>query len=248
MKNKTVLITGAARGIGRQAALEFARLGANVIIDDLPDAESTGLLNELKSILESEYKVRAIAVSADIGVEVQAKDLAAAAINEFGKIDVLVNNAGIAIDKDFGDRTLADWTETFATNLFGMFRLSQIVGEHMVENGGGNIINISSTNGIDAVSPFSIDYDASKAGAINITKTLAVQFAPHVRVNAVAPGWVDTDFNKDLSADYLAGEMEKVCLKRIAVPDEIAKIIRFLAGDDASYINGAVIVADGGRL
>lgn len=244
-KNKTVLITGASRGIGRATALEFARLSANVIVNYVSDEKSA-----MATAAECEKLsgAQAIAIKADVSDEAAVKNMIAAAIEKFGRIDVLVNNAGITIDKDFADRTLEDWQKTFATNLFGMFLVSKYVGEHMVANKYGKIINVSSTNGIYAASPYSLDYDASKAGIINLTKNLVVQFSPHVNVNAVAPGWVNTDMNKDLPADYMAAETEKFCLKRIAEPSEMATIIRFLASDDASYINGTVIIADGGRL
>jgi len=235
MKDKIVLITGGSRGIGAAAASEFAAHGAKVIILH----KNSSVKTEVKATRE---------IIADISDESAVKNAIDSIIAEFGRIDILVNNAGIAIDRDFEERTVADWRETFATNLFGMFQVSQIVGRNMLENGGGCIVNISSSNAIDSYSTFSVDYDASKAGVISLTKNLAVQFAPHVRVNAIAPGLVNTDMNKDLPADYMAAEISKLCLKRIAEPNEIAKIIRFLASDDASYVNGAVIVADGGRV
>ncbi|MCL2439047.1 MAG: SDR family oxidoreductase [Alphaproteobacteria bacterium] len=247
MKGKVALITGAARGIGRACAVEFASLGANVIIDDLPDEQSVRLLHEVKEMLESKYGVRVLAVPADISVEASVRDLFAQSVAEFGRIDIVVNNAGIAIDKDWDDHTVEDWRRSLDNNLIGTWLVSKYFGGHMAAMGGGSIVNISSTNGIDAVSPFSVGYDASKAGIINLTKNLARQFAPSVRVNSVAPDWVDTDMNKDLAPEYMAGVIEKVALKRIAQPAEIAKIVRFLASEDASYLNAITIVADGGR-
>jgi 3-oxoacyl-[acyl-carrier protein] reductase len=187
-------------------------------------------------------------IIADISDEKAIKNAIDAIIAEFGKIDVLVNNAGIAIDKEFDERTIEDWRRTLDVNLIGMFTISRYVGKIMIKNKFGKIVNVSSTSGMNDFSPYAIDYNASKAAIISATKSLAIQFSPYVNVNAVAPGWVNTDMNKDLPADYLTQEAEKVCLKRIAEPSEIAKIIKFLASDDASYVNGSVIIADGGRL
>ena len=116
----------------------------------------------------------------------------------------------------------------------------------MLENKKGSIINVSSTNGIDTIYPESLDYDASKAGVISLTKNLALEYAPYIRVNSVAPGWVVTDMNQDLSHEFIENEEKHILLKRFADPIEIAKVILFLAGNDASYINGEVIRVDGG--
>lgn len=167
-------------------------------------------------------------------------------INEFGKIDVLVNNAGIAIDKEFEDRTVEDWKETLNVNLIGPFIVSKYVGNEMIKNKKGKIINISSTNGINSFFPTSIDYDASKAGLINLTHNLAIQFAPYINVNCVAPGWVNTDMNKKLPKELIEEETNKIYKKRFAEPIEIAKVVTFLASDDADYINDEVIKIDGG--
>ena len=167
-------------------------------------------------------------------------------INKFRRIDVLVNNAGIAIDKEFEDRTVEDWKRTLEVNTIGTFLVSKYASENMMKNKSGKIINISSTSGIDICFPTSIDYDASKAAIINITKNLAIQFAPYINVNAVAPGWVNTEMNKELPKDLIEEEIEKIYKKRFAEPEEIAKVICFLASEDANYINGTVIKVDGG--
>jgi len=187
-------------------------------------------------------------IIADISDEVQVKAAVDSVVAEFGRIDILINNAGIVFDKEFDDRTVEDWRRILDVNLIGTFLMSKYVGEVMMKNKYGKIVNVSSTSGLNDFTPFMVDYSASKAGMISLTKILAKQFAPYVNVNAIAPGWVDTDMNKDLPADYIASEMEKLCVKRMAAPSEIAKIIKFLASDDASYVNGDVIIADGGRL
>ena len=156
------------------------------------------------------------------------------------------NNAGIAIDKEFEDRTVEDWKRTLSVNLIAPFIVSKYVGNEMLKNKSGKIINISSTNGINAFFPTSIDYDASKAGLINLTHNLAIQFAPYINVNCVAPGWVNTDMNKELPKDLIEEETNKIYKKRFAEPSEIAKVVTFLASDDADFINDEIIKVDGG--
>lgn len=163
-----------------------------------------------------------------------------------GGVDVLVNNAGIAIDKEFEDRTVDDFKQTLETNLIGPFLVSKYIGAMMLERKSGKIINISSTNGINAFFPSSIDYDASKAALINLTHNLAIQFAPYINVNCVAPGWVNTDMNKELPVDLIEEEIGKIYKKRFAEPEEIGKVVVFLASEDASFINDEVIKVDGG--
>ena len=167
-------------------------------------------------------------------------------INYFGRIDVLVNNAAIAIDTLVEDKNKDDFKKILDTNLIGPFILSRSVAKVMMKNKKGSIINVSSTNAIDTYYEYSLDYDASKAALISLTHNLAKYYAPYIRVNAVAPGWVDTDMNKNLSLDYIKKECEDIYLKRFGKPEEIAKAIYFLASDNASYITGEVLRVDGG--
>lgn len=201
---------------------------------------------ELSNYLKQEYKIETLVIKADVSNEEQVKEMIQEIINKFGRIDVLVNNAGIAIDKEFEDRTVEDWKRTLEVNIIGTFLVSKYASENMMDNKSGKIINVSSTNGINTFFPSSIDYDASKAAIINLTYNLAIQFAPHINVNAVAPGWVNTEMNKELPKDLIEEETEKIYKKRFAEPEEIAKVIYFLASDDAEYINGTVIKVDGG--
>jgi 3-oxoacyl-[acyl-carrier protein] reductase len=168
-------------------------------------------------------------------------------VREFGRIDVLVNNAGIVFDKDFEERTVEDWRRTLDVNLIGTFLVSKYVGAVMMKQKYGKIVNASSTSGIDSLNTTSVDYDASKAAIISLTRNLATQFAPYVNVNATALGWADTDMNKDLPADYLVAEKEKILKGRFANPREVAYLSYFLASDEAEFINGEVIKIDGGR-
>ncbi len=241
-QDKVVLVTGSSRGIGRSIAVKFAKEGANVIINYRSNE------NEAKAITEiiSSYNSNCMCIKADVSKEQDVKKMINTIIEKYGRIDILVNNAGIAIDNDFEDRHVKDWQETLNTNLIGVFLTSKYAGKYMLENKYGKIINVSSTNGIDTLYPYSIDYDASKAALINLTKNLAIQFAPHINVNAVAPSWIDTGMNDNLSKSYLKAEMEKILLKRFAEPEEIADVILFLASDKARYIDGEIIRVDGG--
>ena len=240
-KGKVVLVTGSSRGIGRSIAVKFAKEGASVVINYRSNE------NEAKAITEiiSSYS-DCMCIQADVSKEKDVKRMIDTIIERYGHLDILVNNAGIAIDNDFKDRHVKDWQETLNTNLIGVFLTSKYAGKYMLQNQYGKIINISSTNGIDTIYPYSIDYDASKAGLINMTKNLAIEFAPVINVNAVAPGWVDTVMNDDLSKSYLKSEMERTLLKRFAEPEEIANVVLFLASDMARYIDGETIRVDGG--
>lgn len=241
--NKVVLVTGSSRGIGKAIAIEFAKQGYNVVINYIHSKKEA---SELRKELEEKYNISALSIKADITDEQQVKTMINEIIGTFGKIDVLVNNAGIAIDKEFEDRTSDDFKTTLNTNLIAPFIISRSVGNEMVKNKSGKIINISSTNGINSFFPTSIDYDASKAALINLTHNLAIQYAPYINVNCVAPGWVDTDMNKDLPKDLIEEETNKIYKKRFAKPSEIAKLVVFLASGDAEFINDEIIKIDGG--
>lgn len=241
---KTVLVTGASRGIGKATVLEFAKKGYDVIINYF-SSELCAL--ELKKEVEEKYGVKALTIKADVSNELEVKEMVEKIINEFGHIDCVVNNAGIAIDTIFEDKTKENFLKTLNINLIGPFLVSKEVGKYMMKEKKGSIINVSSTNGIDTIYPESIDYDASKAGLISLTKNLALQYAPYIRVNSVAPGWTLTDMNKELDSDFIKQENKKILLNRFADPSEIAKVIVFLDSSDATYINGEVIRVDGGH-
>lgn len=241
--NKSVLITGGTRGIGEAISREFARKGYDIIINYVNSSEKA---QNLKQELEKEYNIKVLPIQADISNEIEIKNMVDTAIKEFGKIDVLVNNAGIVIDREFEDRTVEDWKKTLDINLIAPFVLIKLVGKEMMKQKSGSIINISSTNGLNTYYPPSVDYDASKSGLISLTYDSAVQFAPYVRVNCVAPGWVNTEMNKELPEDFVKEETERILVKRFAEPEEIAKVVVFLASEDASFVNSTVIKVDGG--
>ena len=240
--DKVALITGASKGIGKAIAINMAKEGYIVVINYNTDLE--GASNTLKEV--SKYS-DGIIIKCDISKEDEVKKIFDEIINKYQKIDVLVNNAGIAIDTIFDDKKIEDFKRVIDVNLIGTFIVSRCVGNYMLENRSGNIINISSTNGIDTYYEYSLDYDASKAGVISLTHNLASHYAPYIRVNAICPGWVNTEMNKELDAEYIKKECKKIKLGRFAQPDEIAKVVTFLASDNASYINDSIIRVDGGE-
>lgn len=242
---KVVLITGAGRGIGAAIAEEFASKGYHLILNYCTSETETRILQER---LVKEYKIKAIVIKADISSEDEVKHMLTIVTQTFNTIDVLVNNAGIAIDTLYEDKTADNFRKTLDVNLIGTFLVSKYVGDIMYANQEGIIINIASTNGIDEYFPMSLDYDASKAGVISLTHNLALQYAPYVRVNAIAPGWIATENEiKELDQDYIESEQDKIYLHRFGEPREIAKVVSFLASEDASFVNNAIIRVDGGQ-
>ena len=244
MERKTVLITGASRGLGRAIAKVFAKNNHNVIVNyNNSEEEANNLAQELE-----QYDVEVLTVKADITNEQEIKEMVEQSINKFKKIDVLINNAGIAIDTTFEDKTKENFMKTLDTNLVGPFLVTKYVGEYMLKEKHGNIVNISSTNGIDTYYEYSLDYDASKAGMISLTHNLALHYAPYIRVNCVAPGWINTEMNKNLDEKYKKEEESKILLNRFAEPEEIANVVYFLSTDEAKYINNETIRVDGGTI
>ena len=212
LKNKVAIITGASRGIGRATALLFAQEGAKVVVNYFSSQKEADFVVEEITKIGSD----AIAVKCDVSSESEVKEMIQKTIDKFGRIDILVNNAGIVFDAPFFERTVEQWKKTMDVNLLGTFLCSKYASKQMLKNESGKIINVSSTSGINSFSPESMDYDASKAGIITLTKNLAKELAPKIQVNSVAPGWVDTEMNKDLPKDFVGDETEKIYLKRFA--------------------------------
>jgi len=239
IKLKTVLITGGTKGIGKSIAIKFAQNNYNLVLNYLSDSLNA---ENLKKELENKYNVNVTLIKTDISSEEEVIKLS----NEINNIDILINNAGIAIDTTVEDKTVENFKRILDVNLIGPFLTSKYIGKKMFDNKKGKIINISSNNSIDSYYPESMDYDASKAGLNIITKDFAKLYSPYVLVNAVAVGWTNTDMNKDMDIEYKKNEEERILLNRFANPEEIANVVYFLASDDSSYINSTIIKVDGG--
>ena len=246
MPNLTAMITGGTRGIGKAIVETLAKKGYNIIITfNKSKLLAESFCNEIKQ----NYGVDCRAYQADFAVKKDVENLIKQVLDENKAIDVLINNAGVCLDMELRDRTISHFEKTFKINLFSVFSLSKAVGERMVENRFGKIVNISSDNSLTGYYPTTIDYDSSKAALNVLTKDLAIEFAPYVNVNAVAPGWVDTDMNKNvLTPDIMELEAQNILKKRIGRPQDVANLVSFLVSDEADYINGEIIVIDGGRL
>ncbi len=243
MNKKCVIVTGCS-GIGKSIIKKYAENDYNIImtyVNHKSDAKT------LESEIRNKYHVDTLCIKCDIAKEEDIINLKEEVIKKFNKIDVLINNAGIAIDTTFEMKTKEIFMKTLEVNLVGTFLMSKYFGDMMYENKTGNIVNISSTNGIDSYYEFSLDYDASKAGVINLSHNLANHYAPYVRVNTVCPGWVNTPMNKELSKEFKESEINKTLLGRFAEPSEIAELVYFITSDNASYLNDSVIKIDGGR-
>lgn len=239
---KVVLVTGASSGIGRATAIKFAKCGYDVILHYF---SGENRIREIEDEIKSAYEVDTLLVRADLSDEADIIDMVNEITLKYNKIDVLVNNAGIAIDSDLTQKNSASFKKILEVNLIAPFLVSKYISKYMVK--GASIVNVGSTNGIDSYYSYSMEYDASKAGVHILTKDLAIELGPDIRVNAVAPGWIKTPMNKDLNQDFIEEELNKIVLNRFAEASEVANVIYFLASDEASYVNGSVIVVDGGR-
>jgi 3-oxoacyl-[acyl-carrier protein] reductase len=242
LKDKATLITGGGRGIGATTAYLFAEEGARVGIVDIREE---GLREVSAAAKKRGFDFKPFV--GDISKKDQVERVMGEFIQEFGRIDVLVNNAGISIPKPFLEKTVEDWIKTLEVNLIGVFLCAQAAARYMIEQKSGKIINISSIRGIDHCGREGImDYCASKGAVINLTKTMAKELAPYINVNTVAPGHTNTEMTKSLPEEVRRNMIEGSYLKRLAEPEDIAKAILFLASDDASFITGQILLVDGG--
>ncbi|MGN0453376.1 MAG: elongation factor P 5-aminopentanone reductase [Ruminococcus sp.] len=240
---KVAVVTGASRGIGASISVAMAKSGCNVILGYKENKERAESLSE---VLISGYGVCAEAVKADVSHADEAKMLIDTAVRNFGRIDVLVNNAGIAQQKLFTDITDEDWDTVIGTNLTGVFNTTRPAVSHMVNAKSGSIINISSMWGQVGAS-CEVHYSAAKAGVIGLTKALAKELGPSgVRVNCICPGVISTDMMKDFDDETLDGLCGETPLSRLGTPKDIADAVAFLASDRASFITGQVLGVNGG--
>jgi meso-butanediol dehydrogenase / (S,S)-butanediol dehydrogenase / diacetyl reductase len=237
LKSKRVLITGGASGIGAATATRFLEEGSAVVVLDR-DAEGC-------KQIQAQLPNLAGTVHADVSNLKQVEAAFAEAVRIMGGVDVLINNAGISIRHNFLDITPVEWDKTIAVNLTGVFYVAQTAAKHMWQRGSGVILQTASTNGLVG-QPYYADYNATKAGVIELTKSMALELAPKVRVCAVAPGYVLTPMQRAEYTDEMLEEVNrKIPLRRHAQPEEIAALFAFLASDDAAYMSGHVYTIDG---
>jgi len=244
--SKVVLVTGAAKGIGRAIARELAENHYDVVINYLTSEKEAF---ELRDELIQKYGIRCMAVKADVSVEEEVEEMMEVVEDELGGIDILVNNAAVDLSNLFHLKTSEEFRRTLDVNVIGAYHCAKRVYPYMKDRKWGRIINIASTNGINTYYPMCIDYDASKAALISLTHNLAVQFAPYVTVNAVAPGFIGTENELDgYDEEFLKQETEKILVGRYGEPEEVAHLVRFLVSDEAGFINSSVIRIDGGQM
>lgn len=240
---KTVVVTGASKGIGRAVAKEFANNGYNVVIcynKSVSDAQQ--LLNEVSQT------TRAIAVKVDVSNEDDVKNMVEITKKTFGNIDVLVNCAGVSDTRLLIDSTKDDYDFVFDTNMRGTYNTCKLVGREMLSNQSGKIINISSIWGLRGGSCESV-YSASKGAIIAFTKALAKELGPNgINVNAVAPGFIQTDMTKYVTEEIRQEIMDNSALGRLGTPEDVASVVLFLASEKSEFVTGQVIGVDGGWL
>jgi NAD(P)-dependent dehydrogenase (short-subunit alcohol dehydrogenase family) len=248
LKEKVAIITGAKGGMGKADALLLSKAGAKIVVVDISQEECQIVVDEIKK-----QGGEAIAVKCDVSKEVEVDAMVKKTVDTFGKVDILVNNAGICHFKPFLEMTEEDWDKTLDINLKGYFLCAKTCAKEMVKQKSGVIVNITSIvmgqigKGIAGLS----HYSASKGGIAALTKTLAVELASYnIRVNAIAPGAIDTPMASSTKTDPKAmeGIMAMVPLHRMGNAEEIANTVLFLASDASSYITGSIIVVDGGWL
>ena len=243
-ENKVAVITGGTTGIGKEIALELAKNGYNIAINY---RNETDTMNDLKQEIESN-NVKCIFVRADVSNFEETENMVKEIINEFGKIDVLINNAGITQDGLIMRMKKESFDQVVNINLGGTFNVTRNVVPYMVKQRSGRIINVSSVVGI-AGNAGQSNYAASKAGIIGLTKSLAKELSSRgILVNAIAPGFIETKMTDKLGENVKQSILEQIPLGRMGEPKEVAKVVKFLASDDSSYITGQVIHIDGGML
>jgi NAD(P)-dependent dehydrogenase (short-subunit alcohol dehydrogenase family) len=239
LKSKRVLITGGASGIGAATTARFLEEGAQVSILDRDAKACESIRHQLPAISET--------IIADVANRMQVAAAFAQAVHTMGAVDVLINNAGISMRHNFLEITPEEWDRVIAVNLTGVFYVAQTAARHMWQRGTGVILQTASTNGTVG-QPYYADYNASKAGVIELTKTMALELAPKVRVCAIAPGYVLTPMQRAEYTDAMLEEVnQKIPLRRHARPEEIAALFAFLASDEAAYATGHVYTLDGGE-
>ena len=240
--NKVALVTGSSRGIGRAIAIELAKNGIDVVVNNLENPqEGFEVVNEINKIGQ-----RAIYIQADVSDSNKVEKMIKKIIKEFGRIDILINNAGITRDKMLEDMDIDLWNRVISVNLTGTFNCTKSVIKYMKKPGGGKIINVSSISA-ETGNIGQSNYSASKGGVISFTKTVAKEYAMYgIIVNAVAPGVIETKMLETIPEKVMQKVLSQIPLGRTGKPEEVAKLVSFLVSDDANYITGQVININGG--
>jgi len=242
LQGKKALVTGASRGIGRAIAIELASLGADVAINY---SGNQAKAEETKASCEA-HGVRAITIQADVSDETQVKEMFKTVTDEFERIDLLINNAGITRDNLVMRMKSEDWDDVMNTNVKGVFLCSKAASRPMMKQREGVIVNIASVVG-SIGNPGQANYVAAKAGVVGLTKTLAKEFASrNIRVNAVAPGFIATEMTDELQDETKSALLEQIPLATLGEPEDVARVVSFLCGEDSRYMTGQTLHVDGG--
>ncbi len=243
LNGKVALVTGGSRGIGRATALLFGQNGAKVIVNYISNRQAADdVVHTIKST-----GGEAIAIQADISNEDDVQRLYVETLKAYGTLDILINNAGAHVPKSFWELTTSDWEKVLHTNVIGTFFCAREAGRIMLEKERGVILNVASVRGLFYCGRVgNLDYSAAKSAVISMTVTMAKELAPHIRVNAVAPGPTETDLTASWDQETKACAIEESLMKRLMKPEEIANTLLFLASDDSSGITGQVVIVDGG--
>jgi len=243
LSNKTAIVTGARRGIGRAIAIAMAKEGANVVVADLSQEDCQQVVNEIEGLSS-----KGLALKCDVSVRTEVIDMVTRTVAKFGTVDILVNNAAFANFKPFLRLTDEDWDTTLNINLKGPFLCAQVTAKHMIKNKWGRIINIASisSGGSGIAFPLMAHYTASKGGVVALTKAMALELAPYgINVNAICPGSIDTDV---MIEPIRQRSIPRIPKGRLGKPEEVADLAVFLASDESEYITGTTMVIDGGWL
>lgn len=244
LQGKSVLVTGASRGIGRAIALEFAKQGANVAVN------YAGSEDKAQKVVEEilQLGVKGFKIQADVSNESDVKGMVKEVISQFGQLDILINNAGVNKDNLLMRMKESEFDQVINTNLKGAFLCTKAVTRQMMKQKAGRIINVASIVGVSG-NPGQANYVAAKAGVIGLTKTTAKELASrNVLVNAVAPGFISTDMTDALTEEQRKEMLSMIPLSKLGRPEDVAKVVRFLASEDANYITGQTIHIDGGMV
>ncbi|GAA5415073.1 3-oxoacyl-[acyl-carrier-protein] reductase FabG [Paraliobacillus ryukyuensis] len=244
LEKQVALVTGASRGIGRAIALELARQGASVVVNYAGnEVKAQEVVDEIEAL-----GAKAIKIQANVSEEEEVKNLIKETVAQFGRLDILVNNAGITRDNLLMRMKENEFDEVIQTNLKGVFLTSKAVTRQMMKQRSGRIINVASVVGISG-NPGQANYVAAKAGVIGMTKTAAKELASrNILVNAVAPGFIETDMTNELTDEQRESMATLIPLERLGKAEDVANVVRFLASSDAAYITGQTIQVDGGMV